>query len=66
MKHSSLPIFLNGVMLFLLAAAAHYLLITLDRSRIVEKRALELQVLAREAELKAFALRSIRTSCSTA
>jgi two-component system sensor histidine kinase AlgZ len=46
-------IFLNGVMLFLLAAAAHYLLITLDRSRIVEKRSLELQVLAREAELKA-------------
>ena len=47
------PIFLNGVTLFLLAAAAHYLLITLDRSREVEKRALELQVLAREAELKA-------------
>jgi two-component system, LytTR family, sensor histidine kinase AlgZ len=47
------PIFLNGVMLFLLVAAAHYLLITLDQSRAVEKRSLELQVLAREAELKA-------------
>jgi two-component system, LytTR family, sensor histidine kinase AlgZ len=47
------PVFANGVMLFLLAAAAHYLLITLDESRAVGKRALELQVLAREAELKA-------------
>lgn len=47
------PIFLNGVMLFLLAAAAHYLLIMLDQSRAVEKRSLELQILAREAELKA-------------
>lgn len=47
------PVLLNGVMLFLLAAAVHYLLITLDESRGVEKRALELQVLAREAELKA-------------
>jgi len=47
------PIFLNGVTLFLLAAAVHYLLVTLDASRGVEKRALELQVLAREAELKA-------------
>jgi two-component system, LytTR family, sensor histidine kinase AlgZ len=47
------PIFLNGVLLFLLAAAAHYLLITFDEARAVEKRALELQVLAREAELKA-------------
>ena len=47
------PIFLNGVTLFLLAAAVHYLLVTLDASRGVEKRALELQVLAREAELRA-------------
>lgn len=47
------PIFLNGVMLFLLAAAAHYMLITLDQSRAVEKKSLELQVLAREAELRA-------------
>jgi len=47
------PLLLNGVLLFLLAAAVHYLLITVDASRGVEKRALELQVLAREAELKA-------------
>ena len=47
------PILLNGVLLFLLASAVHYLLIILDVSRGVEKRALELQVLAREAELKA-------------
>ena len=47
------PVFLNGVMLFLLSAAAHYLLITVDEARAVEKRALELQVLAREAELRA-------------
>jgi LytS/YehU family sensor histidine kinase len=48
-----MPVFANGVMLYLLAAAAHYLLITLEESRTAEKRALELQVLAREAELKA-------------
>ena len=47
------PLLLNGVMLFLLAAALHYLLIALETSRGAEKRALELQVLAREAELKA-------------
>lgn len=47
------PVFLNGMMLFLLSAAAHYLLITIDQARAVEKRALELQVLAREAELRA-------------
>jgi two-component system sensor histidine kinase AlgZ len=48
-----MPIFANGVMLYLLAAAAHYLLIILEESRTTEKRALELQVLAREAELRA-------------
>jgi len=48
-----MPIFANGVMLYLLAATAHYLLITVGESRMAEKRALELQVLAREAELKA-------------
>ena len=47
------PVFLNGILLYLLAAAAHYLLIAFDRSRHIERRALELQVLAREAELKA-------------
>ena len=48
-----MPVFANGVMLYLLAAAAHYLLIILEESRTTEKRALELQVLAREAELRA-------------
>jgi len=47
------PIFVNGFLLFLLAAAAHYLLIAVDESREAERRTLELQVLAREAELKA-------------
>ena len=47
-----LPLFLNGALLFLLAASAHYLLIAFDQSRQVEKRALEMQILAREAELK--------------
>jgi sensor histidine kinase YesM len=48
-----IPVFLNGVLLYLLAEAAHYLLIALDQSRQTEKRALEMQVLAREAELRA-------------
>jgi LytS/YehU family sensor histidine kinase len=48
-----LPLFLNGILIYLLAAAAHYLLIAFDQSRQIEKRALEMQVLAREAELKA-------------
>ena len=48
-----MPVFADGVLLYLLAAAAHYLLIVLAESRTAEKRALELQVLAREAELKA-------------
>jgi two-component system, LytTR family, sensor histidine kinase AlgZ len=43
----------SGVVLFLLASAVHYLLAALETSRIAEKNALELRVLAREAELKA-------------
>ena len=42
-----------GVLLFWLAAVFHYLLIAFELSREAEKRALELNVLAREAELKA-------------
>jgi hypothetical protein len=45
-------LFLAGLLLFFLAAAVHYLLLALEESRLAEKRALELQVLAREAELK--------------
>jgi len=49
-----LPIlFLSGVLLFLLAIAFNYLLITFEASQRAEQKALELQVLAREAELKA-------------
>lgn len=49
-----LPIlFLSGILLFLLAVTSHYLLVTFEASRHAETRALESQVLAREAELKA-------------
>ncbi len=48
------PIFLAvGVLLYLLAAAAHYLLAAFEASREAESRSLELQVRAREAELRA-------------
>jgi sensor histidine kinase YesM len=50
---SQLPIlFLSGVLLFLLAIAFNYLLITFEASQLAEQKALELQVLGREAELK--------------
>jgi hypothetical protein len=42
-----------GVLLYLLAAAGHYLALALDESRAAERRALELAMLAREAELRA-------------
>ncbi len=51
---AQLPIvFLAGFLLFLLAVTLNYLLITFEASQVVEKKALELQVLAREAELRA-------------
>jgi two-component system, LytTR family, sensor histidine kinase AlgZ len=51
---AQLPIlFLSGVLLFLLAVAFNYLLITFEASQRAEQKALELQVLAREAELRA-------------
>jgi two-component system, LytTR family, sensor histidine kinase AlgZ len=43
----------SGVLLFLIAVALNYLLITFQVSQRAESKALELQVLAREAELKA-------------
>jgi two-component system, LytTR family, sensor histidine kinase AlgZ len=46
-------LFAAGVLLFLLAVTFNYLLITFEVSQRAEKKALELQVLAREAELKA-------------
>jgi hypothetical protein len=42
-----------GVLLYLLAVAVHYLLVIFEESRQAERRALGLQILAREAELRA-------------
>jgi two-component system sensor histidine kinase AlgZ len=51
---TALPILFSlGVVLFLLAVVFNYLFITFEASQRAEKKALELQVLAREAELKA-------------
>lgn len=46
-------LFFSGMLLFSLAVTLNYLLITFETSQLAEKQALELQVLAREAELKA-------------
>lgn len=46
-------LFGGGVLLFILAVVVHYLLLAFDAARSHERNALELQVLAREAELKA-------------
>ncbi len=46
-------IFAVGVLLFWLSSMFHYLLIAFERSREAEKRQLGLEVMAREAELKA-------------
>jgi hypothetical protein len=42
-----------GVPLYLLAAAAHYVALAVDASQAARRRALELEVLARDAELRA-------------
>lgn len=42
-----------GALLFLLSIVVHYLLMAFEAARSAERRALELQVLARDAELKA-------------
>jgi hypothetical protein len=50
----SLPLLASfGIGLFLIAAAIHYLIESLQSARRTERNALELQVLARDAELKA-------------
>lgn len=46
-------IFGAGLLLYLLAVASHYVILSLEASRAAEARALESNVLAREAELKA-------------
>jgi two-component system sensor histidine kinase AlgZ len=48
-----LLLFVLGVLLFLLAAASQYLLMAFQASRDAETRAIELDLLAREAELRA-------------
>lgn len=45
-------LFTLGVLVFALSSAIHYLAMAFDRSRRAERRALELQVVARDAELK--------------
>jgi two-component system, LytTR family, sensor histidine kinase AlgZ len=46
-------LFVVGALLYLLAVAFHYLLIGMERARQIEQQAMEVRVLAREAELKA-------------
>lgn len=46
-------LFVVGVLLYLLASAVQYTILALDASRVAERRALELQVHTREAELRA-------------
>jgi LytS/YehU family sensor histidine kinase len=47
------PVFLvTGALLYLLAVSAHYLLMAVEDAHRVEHRAIEVEVLAREAELK--------------
>ena len=45
--------FIAGLFFFVLSVTFSYLLITLEASQLAEKKALELQVLARDAELRA-------------
>jgi two-component system sensor histidine kinase AlgZ len=46
-------LFVIGVLLYLLAAAVHYVLLALESSRAAERREMEARILAREAELRA-------------
>lgn len=45
--------FVTGALLYLLSVAFHYLLHEVEQSRVMEKREMEVRILAREAELKA-------------
>ncbi len=46
-------LFATGVLLFALSVVVHYLILAFEESRDVEKKALTLEILARESELKA-------------
>jgi hypothetical protein len=48
----SVLLFTVGALLYVLTMALHYIVIAVDESRAAEQRAIELQLLAREAELK--------------
>jgi len=54
LRSRALFFFAAGVLVYLLAAALHYLLLAFELSRRAESRALELRAVAREAELEAF------------
>lgn len=45
-------VFAVGMLLFVLTASVHYLLLAFETSRAAEQRALELQILARDARMK--------------
>jgi len=47
------PLFVLGVLLYLLSVTLHYILLSLESSQAAERRAMEARVLAREAELEA-------------
>ena len=47
------PLFVLGLLLYLLAVTLHYILLSLESSQAAERRAMEARVLAREAELEA-------------
>jgi len=47
------PLFVLGVLLYLLAVTFHYILLSLESSQAAERREMEARVLAREAELEA-------------
>jgi len=53
LSQGGVVMFALGLLLFALSAALHYLMLAVERSRQAETRQLALQVLAREAELKA-------------
>ena len=55
-----------GLLLYLLSLSISYLAAIFERTRETERRELQVQVLAREAELRMLRARSIRISCSTA
>jgi len=52
-RDTTLQLFIAGVLLFLLSSALHYVFIALEAQEASRRQALELAVLAREAELRA-------------